>query len=299
MCVAAVIAMGVAACGDDDDSSESASSTSTEKSASLEAQKQPELASKVPESIRSTGELKDIVNPTYPPMEYKADPGGPVVGVDIDLARALAQTLGLKLVLTETPSFDALIPAVQTNRADIAMSAIGDLPERREVVHFVDYFVAGEQFYGLKAETAGLASNEDMCGKKVTAQSGTAVPDHIGQLSEEICGSKDSIEVLVAGSTPDMIQQVKIGRVVALVNSPEGNSFLGKQQSGQWRAIGTPFSPRYYGIAFPKDEPELGVALRDALDSLIKSGVYKRILAKWDLEVAAVDAAEINGTVSP
>jgi len=69
------------------------------------------LSSLVPAKIRATGNLTDLVNSPYTPMEYQATPGGPIVGFDIDVARAIAKELALKLVVTNTPSFAELTPA--------------------------------------------------------------------------------------------------------------------------------------------------------------------------------------------
>src|SRR6266568_7621774 len=74
-------------------------------------------AAELPESIKQAGTLRLTVNSTYAPMEYRDPTTNQLVGLDIDLANAIARRLGLKIISRETP-FAELTPAWQTKRAD-------------------------------------------------------------------------------------------------------------------------------------------------------------------------------------
>lgn len=299
-CTVTATCLLIAACGSSSSSPSASSATSSAPASSAPAATaNAGLAKLVPASIRSSGQLTDLVNSPFPPMEYQANPGGPIVGVDIDIARAIAQTLGLKLVVTNTPNFSELIPAVESHRTDIVESGTFDLRSRQGVVHFVNYFRTGDQFLALKARAGGMTSNKSMCGKTVVVQAGTSYPTQIAALSASECGSSTAIKVLTVQTPPDQLQQVTIGRADALVQGPEGNEYVSQQHPGQWQAVGTLFHPVDYGIMFSKSNPQLGVALRDALNSLIKSGAYQKILAKWHLSQSALSSSTIDQTSSP
>lgn len=252
------------------------------------------LKSEVPAAIRATGNLTDLVNSPYPPMEYQATTGGPIVGFDISIAGAVATALGLKLVVTNTTNFSELTPSVATGRTDIVASGTADFISREGSVHFVDYFESGVQFAGLKSMSASITTNAGLCGKTVVVQSGTSIGASVTQLSKSICHSGKQISVLLASGLPDQILQVKLGRAVALVQGPESNGYLGSTQPGKWHIIGKTFNAYFYGIQFSKKDPKLGIALRDALQSIINNGTYAKILAKWNLTGDGVTSATID-----
>jgi polar amino acid transport system substrate-binding protein len=252
------------------------------------------LHSLVPAKIRATGKLTDLVNSPYDPMEYQAASGGPIVGFDIDIARALAKELGLSLVVTNTPSFSELMPAVETNRTDIVDSSVTDLTSRESVAHFVDDFKSGVQFLGLKSNSKTFTTNADLCGKTVVVQSGTAYATQIAALSKSICATGKSIATLSVTSPPEQNTQVELGRAIALAQGPEINTNLELSQPNKWRVIGKTFDPFTYGIIFNKSDPQLGIALRAALNALIQNGTYKQTLARWHLSGDGVASATID-----
>ena len=252
------------------------------------------LSSLVPAKIRATGHLTDLVNSPYTPMEYQATPGGPIVGFDIDIANAIAKKLGLKLVVTNTPNFAELIPAVETSRTDIVDSSVQDLTSRQGAVHFVDDFRTGTQFMGLKSNTGKLTTTASLCGKTVAVQSGTNYAKRIALLSKSICPAGKPIATLSVTSPPEQNTQVEIGRAIALAQGPEINGALELSQPNKWHVIGKTFDPLNYGIMFSKSDPKLGVAIKDALNAIIKDGSYNKILAKWHMSGDGVTSATID-----
>jgi polar amino acid transport system substrate-binding protein len=86
-----------------------------------------------PEGITRSGTLVMATNAEFPPYEYFE--GDQIVGLDVDMARALCDRLGLTLQI-ENMNFDSVIPAVQTGKADVGIAAITDTEERRLSVDF-------------------------------------------------------------------------------------------------------------------------------------------------------------------
>lgn len=288
LCAALVAVLLVAACGGSGTGSNSSapSSPATSSASTLNAM--------LPASIRSSGVLTDLVNSPYPPMEYQAETGGPIVGVDISLAMAAAKLLGVRLQVTNTPNFSELIPAVQSNRTNIVWSATFDLKSRLGTVHFVNYFRTGDEFLGLKATSANLTANKDLCGKTIAVQAGTSFPVQIAKLSAQLCGSSSSMKVLTVQTPPEQALQVKIGRAAALVNGPEANAYVASQEPGKWHVIGNIFDPVYFGVMFSKNDPKLGQAIQAALKELIKNGTYGRVLSQWHLSQSALSYPSID-----
>jgi polar amino acid transport system substrate-binding protein len=231
-------------------------------------------------------------------MEYQKTPGGAIVGFDIDLAGAVAKALGLKLVVTNTSNFSELTVSIETKRTDISDSSVTDFTSRESTVHFVDDFQSGVQFLGLSKVTSGLNSYTAVCGKTVVIQTGTAFASTVAALSKKVCPSNNQIKTLGVAQPPDELQQVQLGRAFAVAQGPESNGYTELTQPGKWRVIGKTFHPYFYGMMFNKSNTQLGVALRAALQSLIKNGQYAKILAKWDLKGDGVKSATINHGVA-
>src|SRR5262245_61502581 len=96
----AIIALAafVAGCGDDnnDNGSTKASSELTATPGLDDIQTNQQIAGSVPADIKSNGTLIVAADATYPPDEYIAPDGKTVIGMDADMAKAIAQLMGLK-----------------------------------------------------------------------------------------------------------------------------------------------------------------------------------------------------------
>ena len=122
--------------------------------------------------------LVAAIVPNYPPFEYKDPATDKLMGFDVDLGEAIAAKLGVKLQWEET-GFDQMMSALTTNRVDVILSGMTDLPSRREAVNFLDYVTGGPQFYTVKARAGEFASIDALCGKTVGASRRTSWPDDI------------------------------------------------------------------------------------------------------------------------
>ena len=113
--------------------------------------------------------LRVVTDATFPPMEFVKD--GQRTGFDIDLVEALGKEMGRKIEWIDI-DFKGLIPALQSGRADMAMSAIYITDERRKVVDFSDPYYAGGLVV-LTKKAGPVKTLKDLDGRKVSVQVGT------------------------------------------------------------------------------------------------------------------------------
>ena len=93
--------------------------------------------------VKNSGKLMMSTNAEFEPFEYKD--GGEIVGIDIDISKKIAESLGVELEISDI-AFDSLIPALQSGKADIVAAGMTADAERRESVDFSDpYFNALRQ----------------------------------------------------------------------------------------------------------------------------------------------------------
>jgi len=255
-------------------------------------------AGEVPEAIRKAGVLHLSINAIYPPMEYKDTASDKLVGLDIDLADAIAAKLGLTIVWQES-AFEQLIPSLQTGRSDFILSGLSDLPARRETMDFVDTMRTGAQFYTLTANAQQVPT--DLCGKRVGTSRSTAFPSQIQAWSAANCeaAGKPAIEVVPAESTADARGQLKQSRIDAAVQGAETIPYAMSLEPGVFRVLGAPISTLYQGIAFRKADTAFRDAVSDVFAGLIADGTYAKILMKWQLSGNAVSGPMLNGEKRP
>lgn len=231
----------------------------------------------------------------YPPMSFLPDGEDDAdarEGFDVDLARAIAEQLGMEPVFEQQP-YEQYLPSLATGRLDVVQSAMQDLESRRETVDFVDYMVTGPQLF-TTADRSDLTSVDDLCGGTVVLDTGdVGYRDALTAASEETCGADEQIEIVAASGTADALLQLDQGRADATIRGAEAVRFL--VEDGTYAIVGEPLTELPVGIAVAKDNTELRDRIADALQTLIDDGTYADIAEKWGLSDLAISAVTING----
>ncbi|MEI7616021.1 MAG: basic amino acid ABC transporter substrate-binding protein [Actinomycetota bacterium] len=205
---------------------------------------------------------------TYPPMEFKE--GDTIVGFDLDITKAIAEKMGLKLEYINT-AWDGMFPAVAAHKFDMVISSITITDDRKKEMDFSDPYYNANQSVIIKAGS-GIDSADKLNGKKIGVQIGTTSENE----AKKITGS--------AVSTYDdnvmAFEDLKAGRVDAIMcDSPVGDYYTVKNAG---YAIGFKINTNeFYGIGFAKDTPELVKAVNSALAAIKTDGTYDKIFKTW------------------
>ncbi|GGP53327.1 ABC transporter substrate-binding protein [Streptomyces melanogenes] len=304
--IAAVGAIAVAGallltgCGDQTKSKDGGSSSAATSKAPL--------FSKLPKAIQDKGVIKVGSDIAYAPVEFK-DKDGKTAGIDPDLADALGKQLGVKFQF-ENGTFDTLVTGLRAKRYDMAMSAMTDTKDRQngvdsktkkkvgEGADFVDYFTAGVSIYTPKGKDQGIKTWEDLCGKKIVVQRGT-VSEDLAKAQSEKCGDKGKIAIEAFDTDQQAQTRLRSGGADAGSSDFPVAAYAVKTSGGgnDFQIVGEQVEAAPYGIAVSKDNTQLRDALKEALDAIIKSGDYDKVIAKWGVEAGAVKEAKINGGV--
>jgi polar amino acid transport system substrate-binding protein len=250
--------------------------------------------------ISGVAELKDGTldigsDIAYAPIEFLDEKTNQPVGLDIDLATAMAEALGVK-VKFNNGEFDGLLPALDAKRYDVIMSSMTATAERKKTVDFVEYFNAGSGIIVTRGNPKGIKGPDDLCGKTVAAQEGTTQVDFItgsadapgGQSRKCTSAGKGSITLLKFGTDPEAVQALVAGQADAEMADFPVAAYSAKQSSGRIEVIPNQIEPAPYGIAVRKESKALRDALAKAFDTIKKNGKYEEILKKWGLEAGKV-----------
>src|SRR6202012_817811 len=112
---------------------------------------------------------------SYAPNEFFGSDNKTIIGMDVDLAKALGQVLGLKVNVVKA-DFAGIIPGLASGRFDLSLSSFTDSKEREKTVDFVTYFTAGTSLL-VKKGNPGNLTPDTLSGKKVAVEKGPVQED--------------------------------------------------------------------------------------------------------------------------
>jgi polar amino acid transport system substrate-binding protein len=292
---AALAALCLAACGSDsNDSSSAGSGGSTPAPASSGSKADPAVAKLMPESIKSKGSLTVATDASYAPMEFFGSNGKTIEGMDVDMAHALGDVMGVKAKVVNAP-FDSIIPGLAATKYDLGMSSFTDTKEREKAVDFVTYFTAGTSFFVKAQGGPNITDLASLCGHTIAVEKGTTQQND-SQKQAKQCGGGDT-KVLVFPDQNGANLAVSSGRAeVGMADSPVAD-YQVKKSDGQFKLSGQQYGTAPFGIAVPKDNG-LAKPLLAAIQKLAADGTYKQILTKWGVQEGAITDFRINGATS-
>lgn len=164
-------------------------------------------------AIKEAGVLKVATSPDYPPYEFEditKDGQEKYVGADMELAKYIADKLGVKLQI-EAMAFDACMAAIGQGRVDLTICGMVPKEERKTTMDFSDvYYNDGNQVIVILKEDADKYKTlADFAGKSIAAQNGTLQYDLVTtQIPDAKCE--------VVSAVTDGIMMLKTGKVAGI-----------------------------------------------------------------------------------
>ncbi len=212
---------------------------------------------------------------SWPPFEFVDEATGQIVGIDVDLAQAIGQRLGVEVELVNV-GFDSLYDALYVGRFDAIVSALPYDPLLYgDVAYSISYFNAG-QVLVVQADEMGISEVNDLSGKRLGVEWGSE-GDVVGRrLQKEI--EDLSLENYMAPQ--DVLQALKEGQVeAAIVDAVSAYQFMATE--GGVHVVGDSLTDELYVIAVRLDSPLLLRAINEALVEMREDGTLERLQEKW------------------
>jgi polar amino acid transport system substrate-binding protein len=248
----------------------------------------------LPQSIKDSGVLKVGGETDLPPYLFLSN--GKLTGVEADMVEALGKTLGLKVDVTNT-KFAAMVTGLVSKRFDVAMSDFSDTVERQKQVTFVDYTKSGQILVVAKGNPKKINSLSDLCGKSAAGPTGSLsvqlAKDQSKKCTDE---GKPAVQVQEYPTGADTQLALQNGRTDSMAIDYAIGSYNVQQVPDKIELSGEPFALGFHGAAVRPDEKDLQAALEAGLNSMIKEGVYKKILDQWKVPQMGLDKVMVNGT---
>jgi len=283
----AVISMLFVACGDDEEEAATGTPAGT-AAATAKATGTPagSPAAAVPEL--ADGVLQAGSDIAYAPIEFFQEGTQNAQGLDIDLANAMAEEMGVTAEFTNSV-FDGLITSLTSKRFDVIWSAMTVTEERSKEIDFVPYFNAGTDILVAAGNPKNIKGIEDLSGLTATAESGTIQEQQLKTENDNLkAAGKPEINILIFSENPLAVEQLGIGRADAVLADSPVVANDARLSDGKLEALGLAIESAPYGIGVRKESTALKAALEGALQKVMASGKYDEILKTWGLESGSI-----------
>ncbi|MER6476980.1 ABC transporter substrate-binding protein [Streptomyces filamentosus] len=252
-----------------------------------------EAAAKLlPADVRKRGTLSLAATVGTPPSSAYLPDGKTLVGLDVDFANAVGKALGLEIT-REVAGFEAILPALGSDKYDLGTGNFGVTEERRKTIDFVTYVNDGQGFAARADSSLGEVTDlTQLCGLTVATGAGTTFERTL-EKNKERCAQagKKPYEVSVFNDVGAPWLALRQGRADVLMSTINGIRYATAKQPG------TKFLNEYrrldVGFAFKKGTP-LAPAFQAAVNGLKADGTYDRILKKWGVADSGIEESRIS-----
>lgn len=228
------------------------------------------------DEIRKSGILRVGLSGNQPPFNMKTRTGQ-IIGIEPDLANALAETIGVRAEFVEKP-FGQLLEALEAGEVDIVMSQMTMTPERNSRVAFAGpYFVSGK---AILTKSATLAEAED-----------TGDINRAGITLATLAGSTSEQFVKQAVPSARLVATTDYDQAVSLVVNDEADAMVAdfpicvisvlRNPEAGLTTIASPFTFEPIGAAVPSKDPLFLNLVENYMAMLEGTGLMASLQAKW------------------
>lgn len=239
--------------------------------------------------------LTMATNAEFAPFEYKE--GNKYKGIDIELAQAIADELGYRLVI-KNMEFDSVITSVSTGQADIALAALTVSEDRRQHVNFSDSYFEASQYIIVAADDDRFSSIENNAeataadveeiinglgvSAKIGFQNGTTGQYYAeGDEDWEFPGFEDAVTQGYANGAV-ALADLRLGRInIIVIDEMPARTIV--EKNDDVKLIEVPLTEEEYAIGVKKGDAELLSKINDALNKFMEDGTFQSILEKYYL----------------
>ena len=252
-----------------------------EEAPAEEAPAEEVAATPTVDAIKEAGKLVMLTNAGFAPYEFLG-PDNNIVGVDVEIANAIAAELGVELEIVDM-DFDAIIFALQSGKGDLGVAGMTNTPERAETVDFSINYVDTNQMI-IVPEGSDITGPEGLAGKTIGVQMGTT-----GDLF--VTDNIEGANVQRYKTGPDAGAELAAGKLDAVVIDAGPAAQIAGANAGLM-VLETPATPEpeQYAIAIAKGEEDLKAVVDSVLEQLIADGQIQAWIDEYN-EISSQESA--------
>jgi polar amino acid transport system substrate-binding protein len=223
--------------------------------------------------VNERGELVVGFCAQYPPFESKNEKTGEFEGFDVDLARALAKEVGVKVRLVDA-EWQGLLAGLKKGDYDTLITCMSKSEARGENTNFSDVYYTLPDVIVVRKDENTIIGKETLRGKTVGVQ--------LGSGSEQLADSMKEMfkEIKKYNYNPEAFTDLKVGRIDAVL---VGYAYAVNQMKTDpsYKVVGEPLAEAEIVAVLPKGADALTTKINEALAKIKADGTYQAILDKW------------------
>ncbi|MFT5008184.1 MAG: polar amino acid transport system substrate-binding protein [Arenicella sp.] len=221
------------------------------------------------------GDVLQVVNSgAYPPFSF-VNTQGELIGFDVDVAKALAEKMGVEVNVQSSP-WNGIIAAMVGGRFDACICSMSDTEERRKAVTFTDSYYSAGLAVWVQDSTNDVKSIADFAGKRV----GSTLGETGNQWAVE--KSEGNWRNQTFQGLPDMMNGLTTGRIDIMIADDVPVMVAIRENNTKIKMVNVGELPRYpAAISIQQGKPQLLAALNTALAEIKADGTYQSIVDEW------------------
>ena len=226
-------------------------------------------------------------NAAFPPYEYYE--GTEIVGIDAEIAAAIAEKLGMELVI-EDMDFNAIITAVQSGKIDIGMAGMTVTEDRLASVAFSTSYATATQVV-IVTEDSDILSVDDLFAEGANHTIGVQLATTGDLYSTWDIEDAGLGTVSRFNTGADAVEALKTGKVdCVIIDSEPAKAFVAANEG--LMILDTEYALEEYAIAISYDNADLLEDINTALAELTEDGTIDAIVAKYIGDAQTEETAE-------
>ena len=264
--LAGLLALFVAACGDDEDEP----AAGEEATPAAEAEQFP--ADSTLGKIQAAGEIKIGVKYDVPPFGFKNPENDEIEGFDVDFGKAIAEKLGVEPMFVEAIS-DNRIPFLQDGRVDLVLSTMTINAERAQEIEFSEpYYIARGRI--LVPQDSDITGVDDLGGRKVCTALGSTYEETLKEQAPDA-------DLRLVDTYSECLELVQNGAVDAVSTDDVILTGMIIQDDTLKLTEGEPLTTEPYGAGIKKGETEVKEFVDGVLEEYKSDGGWAEAYEKW------------------
>ncbi|MBO5031008.1 MAG: amino acid ABC transporter substrate-binding protein [Lachnospiraceae bacterium] len=294
VCVCAAMVMSLAACGGSDNAGTSADTAAqaaaeqetaatevvTTEAVTTEADNSDTAASAEAEEEGNAsytlqeGKLMVGMEIGYPPMEYFDTDGATPIGFDVEVAKAVADYLGLEVEYVDT-AWDGIFAGVNTDKYDVIFSCVSITPARQEEFNISKPYVSNHTVL-IVPNDSEIDSLEALNGHSTAVQAETTADDYMKEHGAEI-----GVELFQYDKVINCFDDLKTGRVDSVFTDSVVAAYYLGDEAANYKTVWENEELEPIGFCVKKGNDELTNKLEEAIDALYADGTMATIAEKY------------------
>jgi polar amino acid transport system substrate-binding protein len=233
------------------------------------------------DEVKKRGTLIVGTEAAYVPYEFFKD--GKIIGYDPDIADVVVPKIGAKAEFIDT-QWSGIIPALYAKKFDCIISAMTITKERAEKVLFSMPYADASNVILLRADEARIKTADDLSGKIVGVQLGSAAAGIIKVFEAKLkaAGKPGYGDVKQYEHYPEAYQDLLNKRTDAVVNSRSTMMVVMRDAPGKFKMVeGVSDITAYFGMAFRKEDTALRDFVNTQLAAMKQDGTLGKLQEKW------------------